>query len=77
MRCIVPIVEGPGDVEAAPVLLRKILFEHLGSHDIAVAKPKKAGGRSALDRAGGVEKFVEYARHYSRLWCGLSVGRCG
>jgi len=61
MRCIVPIVEGPGDVEAAPVLLRKILSEHLRSHDITVAKPKKAGGRSALDRAGGVEKFIEYA----------------
>ena len=61
MRCIVPIVEGPGDVEAAPVLLRKILSEHLGSYDITVAKPKKAGGRSALDRAGGVEKYIEYA----------------
>ena len=61
MRCIVPIVEGPGDMEAAPVLLRKILSEHLRSFDIAVARPKKAGGRSALDRVGGVERFIEYA----------------
>lgn len=60
-RNIVPVVEGPGDVEAAPVLLRKILAEHLKCYDIAIAKPKKASGRSALDRAGGIEKFIEYA----------------
>lgn len=58
-----PVVEGPGDVEAAPVLLRKILWDHLNCFDIGVVKPKKAGGRSALDRAGGIEKFVEYASY--------------
>lgn len=56
-----PIVEGPGDVQAAPVLLRKILSDYLKCYDIGVVKPKKAGGRSALDRAGGIEKFIEYA----------------
>lgn len=61
MRCIVPIVEGPGDVEATPILLRKILFDRMSCYDIGVAKPKKAGGRSALDKAGGIEAFIEYA----------------
>lgn len=61
MRNIVPVVEGPGDVEATPVLIRKILTDHIKCYDIAVSKPKRAGGRSALDRAGGIEKFIEYA----------------
>ena len=33
----------------------------MNCYDIGVAKPKKAGGRSALDRAGGIEAFIEYA----------------
>jgi hypothetical protein len=57
----VPIVEGPGDVEAAPLLLRKILSEYLHCDDIGVLKPKKAGGRGGLDKAGGIEKFIQYA----------------
>ena len=61
MRSIVPIVDGPGDVDAAPILLRKILYERMNCYDIGVAKPKRAGGRSALDRAGGIEAFIEYA----------------
>ncbi len=43
------------------MLLRKILFDHLGTYDIEVAKPTKAGGRGAIDRAGGLEKFIRYA----------------
>jgi hypothetical protein len=58
---IVPIVEGPGDVQAAPILIRKILYEYFTFFDIGVAKPKKAGGRSTLDRPGGIERFIEYA----------------
>lgn len=54
-------MEGPGDVQAAPELLRKILYEHLACYDIGVAKPKKAGGRSSLDKPGGIERFIEYA----------------
>lgn len=56
-----PIVEGPGDVQAAPVLLRKILSDHLNCYDIGVVTPKRAGGRGGLDRAGGIEKFIRYA----------------
>ena len=56
-----PIVEGPGDVQATPILLRKILWDHLNCYNIGVVKPKKAGGRGALDRVGGLERFIEYA----------------
>ena len=61
MRCIVPIVEGPGDVDATPIFWRKILYARMDCYDISIAKPKKAGGRSALDRPGGIERFIEYA----------------
>ncbi|MCH7843743.1 MAG: DUF4276 family protein [Chloroflexi bacterium] len=61
LRCIVPIVEGPGDVQATPILLRKILSERMNCYDIGIAKPKKAGGRSKLDRRDGIEKFVGHA----------------
>ena len=61
MRCIVPIVEGSGDVQATPILIRKILAERMNSFDIGIAKPKRAGGRSKLDRPGGIEAFVGHA----------------
>lgn len=57
---IVPVVEGPGDAEALPILLRKILT-HLGKCKIGVATAKNAHGCGNLEKAGGLEKFVEYA----------------
>ena len=48
MRLIVPIVEGPGDEVAAPVLLRRILHERIGRYDLDVLKPLTAKGRGAL-----------------------------
>ena len=53
-----PIVEGPGDVRAAPVLIRRILYERLGRYDIQVSQPKNAGGKSSLLK--GIGKFVRY-----------------
>ena len=50
---IVPIVEGPGDRDASPVLLRRILFERLARYDITVARPKKANGKQDLFAASG------------------------
>ena len=61
MDCIVPIVEGPGDVHATPILLRKILTDYLKCYNIGVVKPKNAHGRGALDRVGGLERFIKYA----------------
>ena len=56
-----PIVEGPGDVQAAPILLRKILSDYLNCYDVGVLAPKRASGRGGLDRVGGIEKFIRYA----------------
>lgn len=60
MSLIVPVVEGPGDAEALPILLRKILA-HLQQVHIGVATAKNAHGCGNLERPGGLEKFVEYA----------------
>ena len=56
---IVPIVEGPGDRDASPVLLRRILFERLARYDITVARPKKANGKQDLLRR--LENFLRYS----------------
>ena len=39
MPAIYPIVEGYGDVEAVPILLRRILSEFLQTPDVAVLRP--------------------------------------
>ncbi len=56
---IVPVVEGPGDREAAPVLLRKVLAERLTRHDITIKRPKSANGKPRLVR--DLERFLRYA----------------
>ena len=59
MPSIVPVVEGPGDLEATPILLRKILYGQCNRFDIGVARPKKANGKGNLKR--DLEKFLRYA----------------
>ena len=58
MPRIVPIVEGDGDMDAVPLLLRMILQHHQW-FDWSVAPPKKARGLSALKRKLG--SFIRYA----------------
>jgi hypothetical protein len=57
---IVPIVEGPGEVAAVPVLINGIL-RSLGEHTVFVAAPKNAHGKGNLTKPGGLERFVELA----------------
>ena len=57
---IVPIVEGPGDEAATPVLLRRILYERLGRYDLDIVRPKKAKDKGALIKR--LENFLLYAR---------------
>ena len=61
---IVPIVEGPGDAEALPLMLRRILDERLERYDVEVAHGRKnvvtAGGRGQLKV--NIEKFVLHAQ---------------
>ena len=57
---IVPIVEGDGEVEAVPLLLRRVLGERYGRYDIRIQKPINARGKTKLLRKFG--SFLEYAR---------------
>ena len=57
---IVPIVEGPGDEEAVPVLLRRVLYEHMGA-SVDIKWPKKAKGRGALVKR--LEDFLSHAQN--------------
>ena len=70
MLSIVPVVEGPGDADALPDLLRRILWEKLNRYDAVVAHGKKGivktNGRSNLIKK--LEKFLQYAQRKPR--CG-------
>ena len=56
---IVAIVEGAGDKNAVPSLVRKILGERLCRYDIGTGKSQVAKGKDNL--VGKFERFVEYA----------------
>jgi len=55
----VPIVEGAGEVEALPILLRRLLHERYQRFDIAIAPPKQTGGVGKLVR--DLERYLAYA----------------
>lgn len=59
MPSIIPIVEGPGDVEAVLILIRKIL-EANQLWNWSVGKPKKAGSLTKLKN--NLRGFLEIAR---------------
>ena len=59
MPRLVPIVEGYGDLEAVPLLLRRILLDRHWSH-WSVAAPKRAGSLAALKKNLG--QFIQYAQ---------------
>jgi hypothetical protein len=57
---IVAIVEGPGEVEALPILLRRI-FEQKQIYQISIQKPINAHGLGNLTTPGGLERFLAVA----------------
>ena len=67
MPKIVPIVEGPGEVEAVPKLLWKLLTE-MGRSDIQIEHPQNAHGCGNLTTSGGIERFVKNA--WTKRECG-------
>ncbi len=67
MLRIVPIVEGPGEVEAVPALLWKLLVE-MGRYDIQIEIPQNAHGCGNLTKPGGIERFVQNA--WTKRDCG-------
>jgi hypothetical protein len=58
MPKIVPIVEGEGDIEAVPILLRYVLHELLHKNTWNVIHPKKAHSLPALHKKLG--KYLHY-----------------
>lgn len=60
MGILVPVVEGDGEVEAVPVLIRRLLALR-ERFEFQVARPKNAHGCGNLTKAGGIERFVELA----------------
>lgn len=59
MPKIIPIVEGDGDVQAVPLLLRRILHEHFQRYDWQIARPKKA--HSLANLRNRLSSFIRYA----------------
>jgi hypothetical protein len=57
MPKIVPLVEGYGEVDAVPLLLRRGL-EHLQRWDFEIARPRNAHGCGNLTKPNGLEKFM-------------------
>ena len=62
---IVPIVEGPGEMDAVPNLLQRLLHSRQ-RYDVFVTPPKNAHGLGNLTGAGegdkaGLERFLRYA----------------
>lgn len=58
--CIIPVVEGDGDVKAVPCLIHAIL-RGLNDRALHVGEAKNAHGSANLKRPGGIERFVKYA----------------
>jgi len=57
---IIPIVEGPGEREAVPLLLRRLLQEVLERYDLSILQPIVTNGKGNMDRQ--LEKYLRYAR---------------
>ncbi len=62
MRKIIPIVEGHGELQAVPVLLRKLLYEHHKLYEVEVDKPIRRH-RYDLATPEQLVRWVKAARH--------------
>ena len=61
MPTLVPIVEGDGEIEALPLLLRRLFREVYQLYDINITRPKNAHGCGNLTAPNQIERFVAYA----------------
>lgn len=57
---IISIVEGPGERQAVPLLLRRLLQEVFERYDVTVTNPIVTHGKGNMDRR--LERYLEYAR---------------
>lgn len=60
MPKIVPIVEGDGELDAVPVILRRILYENFQVFDWEIGRPKKAHSLPAFRQK--LSNFIQYAQ---------------
>jgi hypothetical protein len=58
---IVAIVEGPGEMEALPLLLRRLMIERQ-SHQVVIQPPINAHGLGNLTIENGLERFLKLAQ---------------
>jgi hypothetical protein len=57
---IIIIVEGPGEIDAVPILLRRLLLERQ-NYDVTIQSPINAHGLGNLTTEKGLEKFLTLA----------------
>lgn len=57
---IIPIVEGPGERQAVPLLLRRLLQHMIERHDLTVAQSIVTNGKGNMDRR--LDRYLGYAR---------------
>ena len=57
---VAPIVEGQGEVECVPILLRRIWYELLSGEYVEIVKPTRAK-RHLIVKSGELEKTVRLA----------------
>jgi hypothetical protein len=67
---IVPLVEGPGDVEAVPLILRRMLYELIGDFETNVSTAMKVGRCNMLAPAT-LQRHIKLAQ--LRPGCGLII----
>jgi hypothetical protein len=58
---LVLVVEGKGEIEAAPALLRRILWELFERFNFSTIRPISSRGRFRLLKQGGLENFLAAA----------------
>ena len=72
MPRVVPIVEGKGDAEAVPLLLRRVFYEHLSLTGIDVLRPIRVPKHKLL-KQGELEKAVEFAGRQTEVGDGVVI----
>jgi hypothetical protein len=59
-KSIVAIVEGPGEMESVPILLRRLIIERQG-YQVVIQSPINAHGLGNLTIENGLERFLKLA----------------
>lgn len=69
---ILPVVEGHGEVEAVPVLIRRVLSHYAPEHQVPVARPLRVK-RDGMIRAEGIERTMQLVAQQSGSGDGVLI----